>query len=117
MDFAIKCCCSRKIKRREMSDLKKDDHFDISENRLSDIYELVMTPCDNTQDLLETPRTPVEKSGTPKKKTDIYVNFFEEPNTPKTLTPRTPDVNENMINLVIPRGSELYVNYEKFNFT
>ncbi len=112
MDFAIKCCCSRKTKRYEMSELKKHEQ---SENRLSDIYELVMTPCDNTQDL---PETPVEALGTPStKKTCIYLNFFEEPNTPTSLTPRTPDVNENMINLVIPRGSNLYVNYEKFNFT
>ena len=112
MDFAIKCCCSRKTKRYEMSDLKKNEYSNVSENRLSDIYELVMTPCDNTQDL---PETPVEMLGTTStKKTGIYVNFFEEPNTPTSLTP---DVNENMINLVIPRGSELYVNYEKFNFT
>ena len=112
MDFAIKCCCSRKTKRYEMSDLKKNEYSNVSENRLSDIYELVMTPCDNTQDL---PETPVEVLGTPSiKKTGIYVNFFEEPNTPTSLTP---DVNENMINLVIPRGSELYVNYEKYNFT
>jgi hypothetical protein len=33
------------------------------------------------------------------------------------LTPKTPDVNENMINLSIPTGSYLYVNYQKYNFT
>ena len=125
MNFAIECCCNRKTARKhEMTDLKKRACSD-NVNYLSDIYELVMTPCESTTDLPETPPTQCEISKTTpnEKKTDIYVNFFEEPvtpNTPRTLTPitpRTPDVNENMINLTIPRGRNLYVNYEKFNFT
>ena len=49
------------------------------------------------------------------KKRNIYVNFFEDSNTP--TTPRTPDVNENMINVPITKGSNIYVNYKHFDFT
>jgi hypothetical protein len=49
------------------------------------------------------------------KKRNIYVNFFEDSNTP--TTPRTPDVNENVINVPITKGSNIYVNYQHFDFT
>jgi hypothetical protein len=84
---------------------------------LSDIYELVMTPCESNA-LPETMDIIYVNIPTPKRK-NIYVNFFEDDEclTPKLSTPKTPDANENTIHVKIPRGSELYLNYEKHDFT
>ena len=113
MNFAIECCCSRKTNNcREMSERKKQERLELAKN-LSDIYELVMTPCENVPDMPET-FSNVEKEPI-RKKLGIYVNFVEDMDSP--LTPRTPDVNENMINLSIPKGRDVYVNYQKYNFT
>jgi hypothetical protein len=112
MNFAIDCCCSRKTNKatREMSELRKEDNLKVNKN-LSDIYELVMTPCETISDTSSN----IIKIQQPRKNLDVYVNFFEDMDGP--LTPKTPDVNENMINLSIPKGSYLYVNYQKYNFT
>ncbi len=102
-----------------MSVLKRRDQTDSECQHLGDINELVMTPCEKLVDMPETPPPTRPSELPPRKKIGVYVNFFEEPdspNTPRLLTPRTPDVHQNMINLEIPRGSELYVNYEKFHF-
>lgn len=113
MNFSIDCCCNRKTKKNhEMSNLRKEDEI-IFANNLTDIYELVMTPCDNSPEMetvypmLTLP--PVVPS--PKRK-NVYINFFED-NSP--VTPRTPDANSNTFNVMIPKGSDLYVNYEKVN--
>lgn len=108
MNFSIDCCCNRKIKKNhEMSNLKKEDSIIFADN-LSDIYELVMTPCNNS---LEMPETSVSSVPPPHRK-NVYVNFFED-NSPNT--PRTPDANSNTFHVMIPKGSDLYVNYEKVN--
>ena len=110
MNFAIDCCCNRKTKKNhEMSNLKKEESI-IFANNLSDIYELVMTPCDNSPEMPETEHPSV--SVPPQKKKNVYVNFFED-DIP--LTPRTPDANSNTFHVMIPKGSNLYVNYEKVN--
>jgi hypothetical protein len=51
MNFAIDCCCSRKTNKtnHEMSELRKKEILQINKN-LSDIYELVMTPCETIPD-------------------------------------------------------------------
>ncbi len=36
---------------QEMSDLKSDEKADPSDRRLSDVYELVMTPCETSVDV------------------------------------------------------------------
>ena len=118
MNFAIDCCCSRKTNKanHEMSKLIKEDILKVSEN-LSDIYELVMTPCETIPDTSSN----IIKKQHLRKKLDVYVNFFEDTDSPLEisgpLTPKTPDINENMINVSIPKGSYLYVNYQKYNFT
>ena len=114
MNFSIDCCCNRKSKKdHEMSALKKEDTI-LFANNLSDIYELVMTPCDNSPEIPETPPTIV--SLPPPKRKSVYVNFFEDNNVPDSpVTPRTPDANSNTFNLMIPKGSDLYINYEKVN--
>jgi len=96
-----------------MSNLKKEDEI-IFANNLSDIYELVMTPCDNSPEMPETAHLSV--SVPPPKRKNVYINFFEDNNTPDNpVTPRTPDANSNTFNLMIPKGSDLYINYEKVN--
>ena len=112
MNFAIDCCCSRKINKstHEMSELQKEEQNRINKN-LSNIYELVMTPCENMPDTFSISQSLPNT----RKKLDVYVNFFEDIDSP--LTPKTPDINENLINLSIPKGSDLYVNYQKYNFT
>lgn len=107
MNFSIDCCCNRKDKKNhEMSNFKKEESI-IFDNNLSDIYELVMTPCDNSP---EMPETSVSVPNSKRK--NVYVNFFED-NSPDT--PRTPDANSNTLHVMIPKGSDLYVNYEKVN--
>jgi len=110
----MNCCCNRKIKKNhEMSNLKKEDEI-IFANNLSDIYELVMTPCDNSPEMPETAHPSVSVP-TPNRK-NVYINFFEDNNEPDNpVTPRTPDANANTFNLMIPKGSDLYINYEKVN--
>ncbi len=115
MNFAIDCCCSRKPNKsdHEMSERRKQEIIQFN-NNLSDIHELVMTPCENVQDMPETFSNNIELPDT-RKKVGVYLNFFEDDETPRT--PRTPDINKNTINLSIPKGCEIYVNYEKYNFT
>lgn len=111
----MNCCCSRKTKSQcEMVNIRKESP--VNNYDLSDIYELVMTPCETSSEMPETIPTTIQL--TPKRK-NVYVNFFEddEPLTPKLSTPKTPDANDNTIHVKIPRGSELYVNYQKHNFT
>ena len=104
MNFPIDCCCNRKIKKNhEMSNLKKEDSIIFADN-LSDIYELVMTPCDNSPEMPEN-NVSVQP---PTKRKNVYINFFED-NSP--VTPRTPDANSNTFHVMIPKGSDLYVNY------
>ena len=118
MNFAIDCCCSRKTNKtnHEMSELRKKENLQINKN-LSDIYELVMTPCETIPDTSSN----IIKIQQSRKKLDVYVNFFEDMDSSLEisgpLTPKTPDINENMINVSIPKGSYLYVNYQKYNFT
>lgn len=114
MNFSIDCCCNRKIKKNhEMSNVKKEDEI-IFSNNLSDIYELVMTPCDNSPEMPETayPMLTLPPVVPSSKRKNVYINFFED-NTPDT--PRTPDANSNTFHVMIPKGSDLYVNYEKVN--
>jgi hypothetical protein len=114
MNFSIDCCCNRKNKKSyKMSNLRKEESIIFADN-LSDIYELVMTPCENSPEMPETlypmlTLPPVVPS--PKRK-NVYINFFED-NSP--VTPRTPDANSNTFHVMIPKNSDLYVNYEKFN--
>jgi hypothetical protein len=113
MNFAIECCCSRKsTKQHKMKPIKKEEIY--AEQCLSDIYELVLTPCETNVDMPETPKNLLQVD-LQEKKRNIYVNFFEDSNTP--TTPRTPDVNENVINVPITKGSNIYVNYQHFDFT
>jgi len=114
MNFSIDCCCNRKIKKNhEMSNLKKEDSTDFTHN-LSDIYELVMTPCDNSPEMPETTQNSVSVQSVKRK--NVYINFFEDNNIPDSpVTPRTPDANSNTFHVMIPKGSDLYVNYEKVN--
>jgi hypothetical protein len=91
-----------------MLNLKKEAK--IMADNLSDIYELVMTPCDNSPEMPETTQDTV--SVPPPNRKNVYVNFFED-NSPNT--PRTPDANSNTFHVMIPKGSDLYVNYEKVN--
>lgn len=114
MNFSIECCCSRSNrKQHEMSAIKKEEIQ--SERCLSNTYELVMTPCEVTDDMPETPKPSTGSSNNLPPKRNIYVNFFEDSNTP--TTPKTPDVNENMINVPITKGCSVYVNYQHFDFT
>jgi hypothetical protein len=107
---------------QEMSDLKSDEKADLSDRRLSDVYELVMTPCETSVDMDMPDDTPSPPKVAHRKKMDVYVNFYSEPTsphgptTPSVLTPRTPDVHEKVIHIEIPQGFELYVNYEPFTF-
>jgi len=118
MNFSIDCCCNRKIKKdHEMSEIKKDNVIGCRAD-LSDIYELVLTPCDNSPELPETTHNTLTLPPLEKKR--VYVNFFEDTSTPvpdSPITPRTPDANSNTLHVMIPKGSELYLNYEKVNFT
>lgn len=112
MNFSIDCCCNRKIKKNhEMSNLKKEDSIDFSHN-LSDIYELVMTPCDNSPEMPEITQNNILVQP-PTKRKNVYINFFEDNNIPDS--PVTPDANSNTFHVMIPKGSDLYVNYEKVN--
>jgi len=87
-------------------------------NNLSCIYELVMTPCDNSSDNIQEIQYPITPPLSCRKKS-VYVNFFEvdEPNTPSTPELSTPtDINDNTIHVKIPKGSNLYLNYERHYF-
>ena len=90
-----------------------------NQHNLNDIYELVMTPCETSSDMPEQLSKTLPISIPVPKRKNVYVNFFEDdtPSTPELSTPRTPDANENTIHIKIPRGSDLYVNYQKHNFT
>ena len=111
------CCCNRKPKNNcEMIQRSKKESNREKNNNLSSIYELVMTPCDTSSDIIEAlPITPTLSQ----RRKSVYVNFFEvdEPNTPSTPELSTPtDINDNTIHLKIPRGSNLYLNYERYYF-
>ena len=119
MNFAIDCCCSRKTNKttHEMSEVRKKEILQINKN-LSDIYELVMTPCETIPD---TSSNSIKKKPKSRKKLDVYVNFFEDMDSSLEMSgplkPKTPDINENMINVSIPKGSYLYINYQKYDLT
>lgn len=111
------CCCNRKSKNNcEMIERSKKESNREKNNNVSCIYELVMTPCDTSSDIIESlPITPTLSQ----RRKSVYVNFFEvdEPNTPSTPELSTPtDINDNTIHLKIPRGSNLYLNYERYYF-
>jgi hypothetical protein len=91
-----------------MSNLRKEDDI-IFANNLSDIYQLVMTPCDNSPEMPETTQNNVP----PTKRKNVYINIFEDSNVPDS--PVTPDANSNTFHVMIPKNSDLYVNYEKFS--
>ena len=116
MNFSIDCCCNRKNKKhREMLELKKDNIVHSAAD-LSDIYELVLTPCDNSPEMSEVTQNTLTLPPLERKR--VYVNFFEDTGTPvpdSPITPRTPDANSNTFHLMIPKGCELYLNYEKVN--
>ena len=86
---------------------------------LSNIYDHILSPYDNTDIMPETPPKQIMK---PRRKSNVYVNFFEQ-NEFECITPTydcsTPriyqDTHDNIIHIKIPRNSDLYVNYEKFN--
>ena len=91
----------------------------------SNIYELVMSPCEQIHSPSPQLFTPIPHPVLKERRTSVFVNVFEEgdvevstPTSPSTpSTPRTPvafsDVHGNTIHIQIPRGSQLYVNYEK----
>jgi hypothetical protein len=89
-------------------------------NNASCIYELVMTPYDTSYDTFSDIVQPLPITPTlSERRKSIYVNFFEvdEPNTPSTPELSTPrDVNDNTIHLKIPKGSNVYLNYERHYF-
>lgn len=111
------CCCNRKSKNNcEMIERSKKESNKEENNNLSCIYELVMTPYDTSSDIIEP--LPIIPTLSERRKS-IYINFFEvdEPNTPSTPELSTPrDVNDNTIHLKIPKGSNLYLNYERHYF-
>ena len=113
------CCCNRKPKSNcEMIERVKESNTEKNKN-LSCIYELVMTPYDTSSDIIsDIQPLPITPTVSQRRKS-VYVNFFEvdEPNTPSTPELSTPtDVNDNTIHLKIPRGSDLYLNYERHYF-
>lgn len=112
------CCCNRKAKNNcEMIERSKKESNREKNNNVSCIYELVMTPYDTSSDTSSDNIQPLPITPTlSQRRKSIYVNFFEvdEPNTPSTPELSTPrDVNDNTIHLKIPKGSNLYINYEK----
>ena len=114
------CCCNRKSKNDcEMIERSKKESKTEKNNNLSCIYELVMTPRDNSSDTIpDIQPLPITPTLSQRRKS-VYVNFFEvdEPNTPSTPELSTPtDINDNTIHLKIPRGSNLYLNYERHYF-
>jgi len=117
MFFSIDCCCSRKINNcHEMAERKKQEELNLNKN-VGNIYELNMTPSENVSDIPEyfLNLAKINQSPPQRKKISVYVNFFEDMDMDSPLTPRTPDVNDNMINLSIPKGSKIYVNYQKYD--
>lgn len=114
------CCCNRKSKNDcEMIERSKKESKTEKNNNLSCIYELVMTPRDNSSDTIPDIQPIYITPTLSQRRKSVYVNFFEvdEPNTPCTPELLTPtDVNDNTIHLKIPRGSNLYVNYERHYF-
>lgn len=115
------CCCNRKPKNNcEMIERSKKESNAEKINNISCIYELVMTPYDTSSDTSSDiiQHLPITPSLSERRKS-VYVNFFEvdEPNTPSTPELSTPtDINDNTIHLKIPRGSNLYLNYERHYF-
>jgi hypothetical protein len=116
----MNCCCKRKNNSSEMVDIHRENIITSYDDRLSNIYELVMSPCDNDNFLPETPPSIQKTIINNSKKTNVYVNFFENdythPTTP--ISPKTPILIQEdcgTIHVKIPRDSELYINYEKFN--
>ena len=96
------CCYKRKPNNNfQMLNLQRNAHSETK--NLSNIYDLILSPCDNT-DLI--PETPPKQIITPRK-SNIYINFFEEndsecntplfdcnmPSTPTTSTPSTPSTS------------------------
>jgi hypothetical protein len=109
----MNCCCSRKTTDQvELQKIRKE--YAINNHDLSDIYELVMTPCETSSEMPENMPTTLPINTPPNKK-NVYINLFEDE---QPLTPKfsTSDTNDNMIHVKIPRGSELYVNYNKYNY-
>jgi hypothetical protein len=119
------CCCKRKPNGNfQMLNTQRNVHNETK--FLSDIYDHILSPCDNTDIIPETPPKQIMK---PRRKSNVYVNFFEQNDfeciTPtfECITPTydcsTPrmyqDTHGNMIHIKIPKNSDLYVNYEKFN--
>jgi hypothetical protein len=75
------CCCKRKPNNNfQMLNLQRNAHSETKD--LSNIYDLILSPCDNT-DLI--PETPPKQIITPRK-SNIYINFFEE-NDFECITP------------------------------
>ena len=111
----MNCCCSRKTtKECEMLNIEKE--YPVNNYDLSDIYELVMTPCETSSEMPETMPTTLPINISSSKTKNVYINFFEDDVMPLTPKLSTPDANENTINVKIPRGREIYVNYNKYNF-
>jgi hypothetical protein len=116
----MNCCCNRKSTNNcEMIERSKKESRE-KNNNASCIYELVMTPYDTSYDTFSDIVQPLPITPTlSERRKSIYVNFFEvdEPNTPSTPELSTPrDVNDNTIHLKIPKGSNVYLNYERHYF-
>jgi len=109
------CCCNRKNNNTEMINIMRDNQKE-SLSSLSNIYELVMTPSDNEDFLPETQPSIQKTTVVSPKKSNVYVHFFEL-DTP--TTPTTPvafqELYGNMIHVQIPKNTDLYINYEKYN--
>ena len=115
------CCCNRKANSQVEMLGRHSCALGEEERYLSDVYELRMLPCVSVESSASACYTPTPKSAPNPRRTSVYVNVFEEsdadvstPTSPST--PRNPvvfsDVHGNTIHVQIPRGSQLYVNYE-----
>ena len=68
------CCCKRKTNNNfQMLNLQRNVHNETK--FLNNIYDHILIPYDNNNVVPETPPKQIMKS---KRKSNIYVNFFEQ---------------------------------------
>lgn len=121
------CCCKRKPNNNfQMLNLQRNAHSEIK--NLSNIYDLILSPCDNTEFI---PETPPKQIITPRK-SNIYINFFEEndfecitplfdcnmPSTPTTPnTSSTPSTPTSINYYTRPITPSIPINYNRRHST
>ena len=111
----MNCCCVRKASHNtEMNRMTRALVPDESPRWDDGVINLVMSPCERTDDfdsvvIRPTPSTPSAR------KPNVFINLFLSGDSECSSPTMYQDTNEQMLHVRIPANADVYLNYEKIS--